>query len=119
MTIQTVVIPVEGEPYQANVKGSDQLRDFLNKTVGGWFEAIDLEDGNSMFLNEEGKLMGLPRNETATSYARSVTFASDYIVGDVVIAGPPVGESGRTGSASIHAFEQWREARLTQIVDIK
>jgi len=119
MTIQTVVIPVEGEPYQANVHGPSKLGDFLNKTVGGWFEAIDLEDGNSMFLNEEGKLMGLARNELATSYARSVIFPSDYIAGDVVIAGPPKGSSGRISSASVHAFEQWMESRIEQVIEVK
>lgn len=58
--------------------------------VGGFIEAIALRDA-TMYVNEEGKLNGLPVNSNANVIARA--FGSrisydDLIVGDVIIVGP-------------------------------
>lgn len=37
--------------------------------VGGLVEVVDLPDGRIMIINEEGKLIGLDRNEAATKLA--------------------------------------------------
>ena len=60
----------------------------LQRMVGGYIEALQLNDGRVMWLNEEGKLQGLPKNVAATTLATmySQLPRSDYIVGNVVIA---------------------------------
>lgn len=60
----------------------------LQTAVGGYIEAKTLQGGYTLFMNEEGKLQGLPMNERATEIwlANFPTFP-DVIVGDVVIAG--------------------------------
>lgn len=66
----------------------------LQDAVGGWIEAIDLShhevSAGTMYMNEEGKLRGLPVNVLATDAARAMSRISmwDEIVGDVVVLGP-------------------------------
>jgi len=60
----------------------------LQKLVGGYIECITLKDGRQMIINEEGKLMDLPQNETATkifheNFPHLTEF--DYICGDAII----------------------------------
>ena len=74
-----------------------------------WIEIIPTKDGRLMVINEEGKLLGLPRNEQATALAALPTLAelvqakalfgdalilvgydleseeADYIAGDVLV----------------------------------
>lgn len=60
----------------------------LQTAVGGWVQAIDLDESLSMWLNEEGKLNGLPHNPYA-QFAWDKRFGAhtDYMVGDVVFTG--------------------------------
>lgn len=63
----------------------------LQKLVGGYIKAVRLNGDHIMWVNEEGKLKGLPLNVEAT---RTAVFCAlvwnkaltDQIVGDVVIA---------------------------------
>ena len=60
----------------------------MQRYVGGYIEALQLTDGTIMWLNEEGKLKGLPYNPVADRIAQmhqAVAF-SDQIVGDVLVA---------------------------------
>lgn len=59
----------------------------LQKFVGGYIEALHLQDGQIMFLNEDGKSMGLPYNLIADQLAHDLTGIADWdrIVGDVII----------------------------------
>ncbi len=57
----------------------------LHELVDGWLECIHLPDGRLMWINEEGKLRGLPSNPLATLLARSVLQPFDYIVGPAVV----------------------------------
>ena len=63
----------------------------LQEFVGGYIsQPIHLSDGRVMIVNEEGLLMGLPYNQTATDLAQgSIGGASispdDYIVGNAVV----------------------------------
>ncbi len=45
--------------------GTDFKLDELRRIVGGHIEIIPTKDQHIMALNEEGKLLGLPRNEQA------------------------------------------------------
>lgn len=61
----------------------------INKIVGGYFERVSLGDKHEMWLNEDGKSMGLPINVGATGlFLMAHTFSSDVIVGDVLICAP-------------------------------
>lgn len=53
--------------------------DTLQKTVGGLIEAVYLSAGRLMYVNEEGLIIGLEYNHTASAIAQRP------IVGDVVI----------------------------------
>jgi hypothetical protein len=60
----------------------------LQGFVGGYIEALYLPDGSILWLNEEGKLKGLPENSSGRVQllAHSAGIAhDDYIVGDVLI----------------------------------
>lgn len=86
MNKQALVISTTGE-----IETIDIAEDTLAKlqgAVGGWVQAIDLSDTVTMWLNEEGKLEGLPHNPTAQSLFDSA-FGSghDYLVGNVVLTG--------------------------------
>lgn len=63
----------------------------LQAMVGGYIEAVRLSDDLIMWVNEEGKLKGLPLNAEATRMAATfkmgaATLWNDHIVGDVVVA---------------------------------
>lgn len=65
--------------------------DHLSKMVGGWIECVSLKDHGDMFINEEGKLLGLPINDVATSVANKFGNFDrffDLIVGNAVVVGP-------------------------------
>jgi hypothetical protein len=61
--------------------------DELQVIVGGYIEAVFLDDDTVMMINEDGKRLGLPVNGRATWVARErgQVPAWDFIVGDVVI----------------------------------
>lgn len=71
----------------------------LQKSVGGWVQAIESNSGDITFwCNEEGKLEQLPVNTTATLmlYDKNPAFKGhDFLVGPVVITGG-VDEDGNT-----------------------
>jgi hypothetical protein len=61
----------------------------LQKVVGGLIEIIYVFDEQNkpkiMVLNDEGKLIGLPRNSKATEIAEKTIGVYDAIMGDVII----------------------------------
>jgi hypothetical protein len=67
---------------------STNTLDQLQSAVGGWVQAINLNDTLTMWLNEEGKVEGLPHNAVAQWYW-DMAFGpdTDYLVGDVVFTG--------------------------------
>ena len=74
-----------------NINGhTEQLEDIdlasLQEAVGGYIEAIyqgaGMKTGEVMLVNEEGLLMSLPSNPTAT------TIAGQYVVGNAVLLAP-------------------------------
>lgn len=66
---------------------TEELQDIslasLQKAVGGLIEHVVLLDGRSAYVNEEGKLLGLPLNWRATHLY--VGEPLDVIVGPMVI----------------------------------
>jgi hypothetical protein len=85
---------------------------YLQQKVGGWVEAVGIPDtGTSIYLNEEGKLVGLPVNARASRLAHEhhAVRPTDFIVGDVVVVGPVDAQGEETGLS-----EQQREWLLAQ-----
>jgi hypothetical protein len=96
--MKVVVIPADtAEPVRVEDVEKIDLA-FLQKITGGYIEAISFgKDDLSMYLNEEGKLDGLPRNRRATALAQGSIQYNDYIVGNAVITGPVDDEGYDTG----------------------
>ena len=61
----------------------------LQEAVGGWVECVALpQNGVDMWLNEEGKLIGLLTNQAATKVWESEYGPTDIMAGNVVFTGP-------------------------------
>jgi hypothetical protein len=73
----TKVTPENGESFSLA-----ELQSF----VGGYIKIISLPNGNLMILSDEGKLIGLPINATASDEAVGAGLMPGYtIVGDVLV----------------------------------
>ena len=74
--------------------------DVLQSAVDGNIEAVTLKSDEgefaTMYLNEEGKLLGLLGNPVATFLATRYGLLDDVIVGNVIIVGPPNNEGEDT-----------------------
>lgn len=92
-----VIVKSTGEFEHTEFDGESPSLDFLRKAVGGHIETVPMFDmfedrgvlrsNVVVFCNEEGKLTGLPYNETAT-YRWSLCIGKplrDVLVGDIVV----------------------------------
>jgi hypothetical protein len=76
--IKTVIRPKNGKKFSL-----DELQTY----VGGYIEIVALKPGNghaTMYINEEGKLKGLPYNPQATKIA-VIDDYGDFIVGNAIV----------------------------------
>lgn len=75
---------------KVQVDGKQSLK-FLQKAVGGYIEHLSMPDGElDLWLNEEGKLEGLPINSVATDLLWLLHPAfrgQDVLVGPIVLTG--------------------------------
>jgi len=96
--MQTLIIPADGSEVRWEDPEKIDL-DYLSEKVGGYIEAVSIGEDITMYLHEEGKIMGLPRNERATRLAKKYGRISlmDYIVGNVVMVGGVDEEGYDTG----------------------
>ena len=85
MTKNAVVVSTDGEFSVIDIAG-DELKT-LQGLVGGWIQAVDLKPNLTLWVNEEGKLDGLPVNGFATEMWDSVYGATDIVVGPAVFTG--------------------------------
>ena len=70
----------------------------LQTAVGGLIEVKTLQGGYTMFMNEEGKLLGLPINQRGTEiWMAHFPDFPDVIVGNIVIAGQTDEEGEQLG----------------------
>ena len=100
-TIGGLILRTNGEAEYIQIP-RPRLAEFLHDFVGGWLEVVNLHNGCTMFLNEEGKLQGMSHNRKATVvmyyYARSIiTDTHDHIVGPAIILGCPDDEGNEQG----------------------
>ena len=90
--VNTVVIPADDDiPLRRQQLEATDL-DAYRSLVEGKLEVLSLERPTaSMYLNEDGKNLGLPVNARATmllwAHSKQLRF-QDYIVGDVFLTGP-------------------------------
>ena len=75
---KALIIPAKGSPYTIMVAHPEG--DFINKTVGGWFDCVRSETFHG-YVNDEGLLIGLPLNPVA-----SVMFGQ-MLAGDCIVFG--------------------------------
>ena len=63
--------------------------DQIVQHVGGWLEGVAIQNTAS-YINDEGKIMGLPVNKIATVLAHvdEAIMPNDFICGDMVVFGP-------------------------------
>lgn len=85
---------------------SKEVVEFTNETsyktlsgaVGGYIECVYLHNRNlDLWINEEGKIIGLPVNPTATGFWMEMYGLTDMIMGDVIITGTADDEGYTTG----------------------
>ena len=69
------------------VNHKDYKLDELQEICGGYVEPIELDDKRTMWVNEMGKVIGLPYNDEATTIAieSGAISSEDFILGDVLI----------------------------------
>lgn len=116
--MKALQIKTTGEIAEVEFTRENALKT-LQKGVGGYVQAVDLTNDLTMWLNEEGKLEGLPHNPFAQHFWDKV-FGSgtDYLVGDVVFTGP-TDEDGYTLTISDEVADLVRQnvAKVREIVE--
>ena len=81
-----VIYKANGEKQEVTPEnGKDFKLKQLQKIVGGLIEIFKLGNGEIMVINEEGKLLGLPYNQDATTLYQNRFGAFDFVVGDVLV----------------------------------
>lgn len=87
MQKQAVVITWDGDVQRVEYDKKNELS-FLQDTVDGYIEMVTLAGTQlTMYVNEEGKMEGLPANAKATAIFREKFKTPDYIAGDAVFTG--------------------------------
>ena len=88
---KAAVIQPNGSVSIQEMNGYDDLKNALN---GGYLEGITLTEDSMAYIDEEGKLKGLPSNEKATALMKElihkdgrVMLPGDYISGTMIIVG--------------------------------
>ena len=84
------------------------------EVVHGYIEAVYL-DGAVAYVNEEGKLQGLDKNQVATdlAHAHNAIYGDDWIAGNMLI----VGECDDDGE-STSLTTGWYNANLKEIANV-
>jgi hypothetical protein len=87
--MRALVIEAESQETRVIDIPRDAALKPLQEAVGGWVECVSLpKNGLEMWLNEEGKVMGLLTNYAATKVWESEYGPTDVMAGDVVFTGP-------------------------------
>ena len=83
--MDSILYTTDGERRKVTPSnGTDFSLEELQGFVGGHIEIIRLGDNRLVIVNEEGKILGLPKNTTVTKIILS-TGRQDIIVGNVLI----------------------------------
>jgi len=79
-----IIIKSSGKVEEVTFKGKKPKLEELQGCVGGYIECVYLKDGKVLVVNEDGKMLGLPQNEKATSIIVEQG-RYDFIVGDALL----------------------------------
>ena len=79
------IIKTDGTKIKVAPDAKTYTLEEMQEIVGGYIEFVWLSPFYLMVVNEEGKLNGLPMNETATDLLRLYKDTTDFIVGDVLV----------------------------------
>ena len=79
------LIKSNGTEIEVHPTGKCFSLEELQSFVGGYIEFVAIDKEFYMIVNEEGKLMCLPKNEKATRLYHRVRYTEDVIVGDVLV----------------------------------
>lgn len=81
-----ILISAEPSTRPRVIDVSNGLTD-LQGLVGGYIDVVRVGDELSVYINDEGKLIGLPPNALATMWLSVIgaIFPNDYIAGDAVV----------------------------------
>jgi hypothetical protein len=89
------IFTIKGDNSQYGQSITGKLSEF-QEIVGGSVQAINLRDDLTIWVNEEGKLNGMPYNHSATLIFQAIFGkGTDVIVGDAFFTGG-VDENGNT-----------------------
>ena len=91
-TIRAVIVDPDGTHRETEIESS--LGAF-QAVVGGYIEGVIGREA-SIYVNEEGLLIGLPTNPLATLFAQQMVRAGVVLVGTALIVGPPDDEGNDT-----------------------
>lgn len=92
---QAMKLNVHGETQVVDLDAPEGTLKVLQSAVDGWVQPVDLSEEMTMWVNEEGKLIGLIRNDKANVIFRETFGAVDVIMGDVIFTGG-VDDEGET-----------------------
>ena len=103
--MKALVIPVFGDAREVDVPDELNPRvSELQRLVGGPIEYVPTEQDVTLFCNEDGKVVRLPANKTATlAFGQLITPHGDYFAGDVVV----IGGSDAQGNDTSLDTEAW------------
>jgi hypothetical protein len=93
--VLAITLNAEGEAKEVELTEGESQLDKLQEAVGGLVQAVDFTPNLTIWVNEEGKLIGLPINPMATFLWERYFGLTDFICGNVIFTGG-TGEEGET-----------------------
>ena len=93
--MKALKITADGNVDQIEVNGYEDLKGH----IGGWLEGLHLDDKTFAYIDEEGKMKGLPYNVLATELCADLQVGlapTDFISGTMLIVGSPDSEGNET-----------------------
>jgi hypothetical protein len=81
---KAIIIKATGEKSVVEFDEESSYK-VLSGAVGGFIERVQLKGGLDLWLNEEGKLTGLPQNPIGTGLWSDSYGTTDIIVGNIII----------------------------------
>lgn len=100
-------IDVDGTTEVLDLEAPQGSLKVLQEAVGGWVEVVDLTEQVAIWCNEEGKIIGLPKNSFATELFQLQFGAVDVINGNVVLTGG-ADDEGDTIGLTDEQVEQYK-----------
>ena len=94
-TIKAVIVDPDGEVRKTEIENSLAP---IQAVVGGYIEGV-FGDDCTIYVNEEGIILSLPYNPSATLFANKFVAEGHTLFGTVLIVGPPDGHGNDT---SVH-----------------